>query len=123
AEALSIGGGRADGVIGGAVGIDRIVVPGLTAARTDAVKRPVDVGIAQSSQTSASGLAGVHSGEALLHAAVGVDVHGRQGLDGGPLGSVEVPQPDEMVGQSAGLVAGPGVERGDELRLLDQPVL
>ena len=80
-------------------------------------------GIAQSSQTSASGLAGVHSGEALLHAAVGVDVHGRQGLDGGPLGSVEVPQPDEMVGQSAGLVAGPGVERSDELRLLDQPVL
>jgi hypothetical protein len=28
-----------------------------------------------------------------------------------------------MVGQTAGLVAGPGVERGDELRLLDQPVL
>src|SRR5262249_34874177 len=43
--------------------------------------------------------------------------------DGGPLGSVEGPQPDEMAGQSAGLVAGPGVERGDELRLLDQPVL
>ena len=30
------------------------------------------------------------------------------------------PQGDEMVGQRPGLVAGPGVERGDELRLVDQ---
>ena len=53
AEPLSIGGGRADGVIGGAVGIDRAVVLGRTAARTDAVKRRPDVGIAQSGQALA----------------------------------------------------------------------
>ena len=56
-------------------------------------------------------------------AAVGLDVHGRQGLDGGPLGGIEVPLRDEMVGEGARLVAGPGVESGDELRRLDQPGL
>ena len=68
--------------------------------------------------------AGGDGGEALLHvAAVGLDVHGRQGLDGGSLGGIEVPQGDQVIGQGSRLVARPGVERGDELSLLDQAVL
>ena len=43
-----------------------------------------------------------------------------QGLDGGAAGGIDVPQRDQVVGQGPRLVAGPGVERGDELRLLDQ---
>ena len=47
-------------------------------------------------------------------------MHGRQGLDGGSLGGIEVPQRDQVIGEGSRLVAGPDVERGDELRLLDQ---
>jgi hypothetical protein len=68
--------------------------------------------------------AGGDGGEALLRVtAVGFEVQGRQRLDGGSLGGIEVPQRDQMVGQGPGLVARPGVERGDELNWLDQPVL
>ncbi len=51
---------------------------------------------------------------------MGLDVQGRQGLDGNSLGGVEVPQRDQMVSQGSRFVARPGMERGDELRLLDQ---
>ena len=46
-----------------------------------------------------------------------------QGLDRGALVGVEVAAGDEVVGQRPGLVAGPGLEGGDELALVDQAVL
>ena len=48
---------------------------------------------------------------------------GDQGLDGGAVVGVEVAAGDEVVGQRPGLVAGPGLEGGDELGLVDQAVL
>ena len=48
---------------------------------------------------------------------------GRPGPRHRPLGGVEVAAGDEVVGQGPGLVAGPGLEGGDELGLLDQAVL
>ena len=54
---------------------------------------------------------------------MGLDVQGGQGLDGRTLGGIEVAQGHQVVGQGSRLVAGPGVERGDELLLPDQPRL
>src|SRR4051812_39985514 len=52
--------------------------------------------------------------------ALGENLSGDGGYD--PLNGIgiKVPQGDQMVGERLRLVAGPGVERGDELRLLDQ---
>ena len=50
-------------------------------------------------------------------------MQGDQGLDRGTLLGVEVAAGDEVVGQGPGLVAGPGLEGGDELALVDQAVL
>ena len=41
----------------------------------------------------------------------------------GPVVGVEVAAADQVVGQRPGLVAGPGLEGGDELALVDQAVL
>ena len=72
----------------------------------------------------AGGLAGGDGGQALLGvAAVLLEVQGDQGLDAGALRGVEVAAGDEVVGQGPGLVAGPGLEGGDELGLVDQAVL
>ena len=51
------------------------------------------------------------------------EVQRDQGLDDGALVGVEVAAGDEVVGQGPGLVAGPGLEGGDELALVDQAVL
>jgi hypothetical protein len=84
-------------------------------------ERHRDVRGAQAGQAVASCLASGDGGEALLDVApVGVNLQGRQGLDGGSLGGIQVPQRDQMVSQGSRLVAGPGVERRDKLRLLDQ---
>ena len=75
-------------------------------------------------QALAGGAAGGEGGQALLGvAAVLLEVRGDQGLDGGPLVGVEVAAGDQVVGQRPGLVAGPGLEGGDELGLVDQAVL
>jgi hypothetical protein len=51
------------------------------------------------------------------------DVQVRHRRDDGPLGVVEMTEGDEMVGQGAGLVEGPGLEGGHELDLVDQAIL
>ena len=121
AEPLAVGGGRAHRNTGGAVGV--ICHPPISGGCADPTRPSVafDVGVAEVSEALAGGLAGGDGGEAPLHvAAVGLHVHGRQGLDGGSLGGIQVPQRDQVIGEGSRLVAGPGVERGDELRLLDQ---
>jgi hypothetical protein len=50
-------------------------------------------------------------------------VYGRQALERRAPGTVETTQGDKVVGQRAAPVAGPGLERRDELRLVDQPRL
>jgi hypothetical protein len=66
-------------------------------------------------------LAAGRAAEALLDVVtVGLEVQSRQGFHDRPLRGAEVPQGDEMVGERSRLVAGPGVERGDKLGLLDQ---
>jgi hypothetical protein len=54
---------------------------------------------------------------------VRLDVHGRQGVDRGSLGAIEVPQRDQVIGKGSPPVAGPGLECGHELALVDDPVL
>src|SRR5262249_20574308 len=63
------------------------------------------------------------SAEALLDIAVLGDVQVRHHLDCGTLGVVQVTEADEMGGQVAGLVQGPGLEGSHELGLVDQAVL
>ncbi len=46
-----------------------------------------------------------------------------QGLDAGSVVGVEITAGDEVIGQGPRLVEGPGLERGDQLALLDQAVL
>ena len=53
-------------------------------------------------------------------AAVLLEVQRDQRLDRSALVVVEVATGDEVIGHRAGLVAGPGVEGGDELALVDQ---
>ena len=52
-----------------------------------------------------------------------LDVRAARASTTEPLGGIEMARRREVVGQGPRLVAGPGVERGDELRLLDQAVL
>ena len=49
--------------------------------------------------------------------------NGDERLEAGAGVGVEVAAGDEVVGQAPGLVAGPGLEGGDELALVDQAVL
>ena len=46
-----------------------------------------------------------------------------ESLDRNSVVAVEVAAGDEMIGHRPGLVAGPGLEGGDELALVDQAVL
>src|SRR5262245_20333801 len=50
-------------------------------------------------------------------------VRGGQAFQKRLMGRVEVTERDQVVGQSAAFVAGPAVERGNELCLVDQAVL
>jgi hypothetical protein len=120
AEPLTVGGGRAHRDAGGAVGVI-VIGAGRRMGQADASEGRLDLRVAQVGQALARGPGGGDGGEALLRVAgVSLDVQGGQGLDGGSLGGIEVAQRDQVVGQGPRLVAGPGVERGHELRLLDQ---
>ena len=86
-------------------------------------ERPLDIRVAEPGQTFAGRLAGRHSGEALFDVAVLLDVQGDDRVEAGAGVGVEVAPGDELVGQALGFVARPGLEGGDELALVDQPVL
>ena len=99
-------------------------VVGPSLAQGDVAECPADVRVAQVRQAFQCGPSGGNGGQARGDvAAVGLDVQVGQGFDDRPLGDVEVAECDQVVGQRPGLVAGPGVEGGQELRRLDQVVL
>ena len=73
-------------------------------------------------QALAGRAAGGEGGQALLGvAAVLLQVQGDQASTPAALVGVEVAAGDEVLGQRPRLVAGPGLEGGDELVLVDQP--
>ncbi len=87
-------------------------------------ERRLDLGLAQLRQAGAGGAVGGHDGQALLDvAAVPCEMPRRQRLDGGAVFVVQVAACLQMVGQAPGLVAGPCLEGGHELALVDQAVL
>jgi hypothetical protein len=52
-----------------------------------------------------------------------LNMKSRHGIDDGPPGLIEMTQADEVVGETASLIEGPGIEPGHKLRLVDQSVL
>ena len=84
----------------------------------------LDVGVTDLGQALASRAAGGDRRQALLGVtAVPLQVLGDEGLQQGALLSVQVAAGDQVLGQGPRLVAGPGVEGGDQGRLVDQAVL
>src|SRR5205814_5833819 len=72
----------------------------------------------------AGGTTGGDGGQAPLDiASVLLDVQGGQRLDGGPMSGVEITTADQEIREQPGLVEAPGLERSNELALVDQPVL
>ena len=115
--------GRADGVAS-RCGRDRPRRRSSRAAEADMGERRLDLGVAEPGQALAGRPAGGDGGQALLDvAAVLLEVQGDDRFEAGAGVGVEVAAGDEVVGQAPGLVAGPGLEGGDELALVDQAVL
>src|SRR5262249_51779892 len=109
----------------GTVGVVIIVDLGGVAVLVpcDSGECGLDLGLAQRSQAGAGGSVGGDGGQAVLHAAVLLDVQGDDRFEVGAGVGVKVTPGDELVGQAPGLVAGPGLEGGDQGALVDQPVL
>ncbi len=117
AEPQPVGSGRADGVAGGAVGVG-------IGAGGEPGDDAIEVEVADGGERLAGGGSGGHGREAAGRvAAVLPQVQADHGLDAESLVVVEVAAPDEVVGQGASPVAGPGLEGGDELPLVDEAVL
>jgi hypothetical protein len=84
-------------------------------------ERPAEIGVAEPSQALACGGTGWDGGQALLGVtAMSGEMRSGQALQQRAMRRVEVTQGDEVVGQRAGLVLGPGVECGHQRRLVDQ---
>ena len=96
---------------------------GWAGSESDWATAAVELRVAEGGEPLAGGPAGRERGEALLGVAVLLEVPRDEGLDGGAVVGVEVAAGDEVVGQGSRLVAGPGLEGGDELDLVDQAVL
>ena len=120
AEPLARAGCLADRVTRRAVG----VIGALRRVRAEVGQGTADIGIVDAIQTLAGGTARRDRGQTSLHvAAVLLDVACHQGIHSGSIVGIKVAASDEVVGQGAGLVEGPGLEGGYELALVNQPVL
>jgi hypothetical protein len=116
AVSLPVRGGGADGVGGGELGVAVAV-----GAEGEADERRVDLRVAEGGEAPPDRRPDSDGGQALLGvAAVLLEVLGGQRLDQAALLGVEMAEGLEVVVQGPGLVAGPGVEGGDELGLVDQ---
>ena len=113
AEPLAVAGRRADGVGGRAVGIAVGSVEPCPEA--DMAERRLDVRVAELGQALAGRLAGRHSGQALLDVApCSSRWTAARASRPARLAPRQVAAGVEVVGQALGLVAGPGLEGGDE---------
>ena len=122
AEPLSVGGGRADGIGAGAVGV--IVVVGRAQRRADVPEGRLDVRAAGRARAFASRASDGQDGKALTGvAAECLDMQAGDGLDGGAARGIEVAEVDKVVGQGSALVASPGGEGREQRPLVDQSVL
>ena len=122
AEPLAVGGGRANGIIAGAVGV--IVVVGRALRRADMPEGRLDVRAAGVRETFASRAPDGQDGKAFTGvAAEGLEVEAGDGLDGGAARGIEVAEVDKVVGQGSALVASPGGECREQRPLVDQAVL
>jgi hypothetical protein len=118
AEPLAIGRDGPDRITG------RAVVVVLGRRRAEVGQGAADIGIVDASQALAGRTARRDRGETPFHlTAVLLDVACHQGIDSGSVVGIEVAATNEVVGQGAGLVERPGLERGHELALVNQPVL
>ena len=90
AEPLAVGGGRADGIAAGAVGV--IVVAGRAMRRADMPEGRLDVRTADACQAFASGASDGQDGKALAGvAAEGLNMQTGDRLDDGPAGASRWP--------------------------------
>jgi hypothetical protein len=120
-EPLAVTGRRADGVAGGAVDIFKL---GGTFTGSQLAQRRLEIDVAELGQAFASRLASGECGEALLDVtSVALEVSQDESFDRNAVVCIQIPSIDEVISQRSSLVAGPSVERGDELRLLDQAIL
>jgi hypothetical protein len=92
----------------------------LGRGRAEAGQGAAEVGVAHPGQAFARRAPGGKGGQALLGVAVLLEVQTDHGLDARPLVGVEVAAGGEVLGQGPGLVAGPSLEGGDEVALVDQ---
>ena len=84
----------------------------------------VDVGVAETCQLLADGAACRDRSQThLVVSAVLFQALLDQGLDSGTVICVKITATDKVLGQTARLVERPGLEGGDELSLVDQPIL
>ena len=122
AEPLSIGGGRAHGIGARAIGI--LVVVGGALRRADVPEGRLNLWATRTRQALASRPPDRQDGKALLDvAAHGLKMHGGNGLNSGSARGIEVSELDQVVGQLAALIAGPGRECREQRPLVDQAVL
>ncbi len=119
-EPLALGGGGARGEAGGAVGI----FAGASVGRAKVGERGFHIGIVDAVQALAGRAADGDRGQApRCIAPVPGEMGTSQAFQKRPMRRVEVSQGDEMFGKGPGFVAGPRMERGDQLPLVDQAVL
>ena len=119
AKPLAVGGGRADGVAGGTVGVAVLGVPWPEATWPSVASISGSPSLARLSRVD------LPAGTAarLFSTSPPCRLMRRAGLDGRAIVAVQIAAGYQMVGQSRGLVAGPSLKGGDEGTLVDQAVL
>ena len=121
AESLAVAGGRSDGIRRRAVAIAAI---GQGTCRPNMAESRLNIGVADPRQALLRRFAGGDGGEALVDvAAVGFQMKRGQPLEQRPAGSREIASTFQVIGQAPGFVERPGLERRNELDLVDDTVL
>ena len=122
AKPLAVAGGSAHR--GRGIGVDGIVRRGRMRARADVADGGVDVGIAHRDEAGHHRPWSRDGGEALFDViAMPFQVLGDETFQDRPIVGVDGSLVEEDLGDRSILVAGPGVERGDERGLVDHAVL
>ncbi len=121
-EPPAVASGRADRVTGGTVGVGIALARSRTGAH--AGETSLDLAVAERGEALAGRSPGGNGGQALFGAtAMFLLVEPHHHLDRMALIDVQVAAVDQVFRDLPALVATPDSERGDELVLIDQPVL